>query len=183
MTPHTENLHYNRLSIGLHWGMLVLLVAVYACMELSESFPRGSALRTDLKTWHYTLGMSVFFLAWLRLGVKLVTRAPPIAPALPLWQRRLSSAVQVALYILMIVMPLAGWLMLNAKGQAAPFFGIPLPVLIAENRNWASLIKDIHEAGATAGYFLLGLHAAASLFHHYILRDNTLRRMGWGQRP
>ncbi len=182
MKPPTENLRYNRLSMGLHWGMLLLLVAVYACMELSGIFPKGSDWRVDLKTWHYMLGMAVLLLVWLRLLVKLTTRTPPVRPELPPWQRRLSGLVQVALYVLMIAMPLAGWLILNAKGQAVPFFGIPLPVLIAENRNSADLLKEIHEAGATLGYVLLGIHAAAALFHHYVVRDNTLQRMLWGRR-
>ena len=183
MPSDATALHYNRLAVALHWSMLVLLVVVYACMELSDAFPKGSDARQALKTWHYLLGLAVFVLVWLRLAVKLATRAPPIVPDLPPWQRRLSGMVQTALYLLMIGMPLAGWLLLDAKGQPVSFLGLPLPTLIPENRDWAALIKEIHEAGATAGYFLLGLHAAASLYHHYILRDNTLQRMGWGRRP
>jgi superoxide oxidase len=182
MKRPTENLRYNRLSMGLHWGMLLLLVAVYACMELSGVFPKGSDWRADLKTWHYMLGMAVLLLVWLRLLVKLVTRTPPVRPELPPWQSRLSGLVQLALYVLMIAMPLAGWLILNGEGQTVPFFGLSLPVLMAENRNLAGTLKDLHEAGATLGYILLGIHAAAALFHHYVLRDNTLQRMLWGRR-
>lgn len=172
-----ETPRYNLLSIGLHWGMLLLLVAVYASMELSGSFPRGSETREALRTWHYMLGMSVFFLAWLRLAVNLATRAPRIEPEPPVWQNRLAGLVQAMLYVLMVGMPFAGWLVLSAKGQPVPFFGMHLPPLMAQNKNAADLIKDIHEAGATAGYFLVGLHAAAALFHHYVVHDNTLQRM------
>lgn len=182
MKTPSEHLRYNPLSMGLHWLMLLLLAAVYGAMILSDSFPKGSDARTALKTWHYMLGMSVFFLVWLRIAVRMTTRVPRIVPQLPLWQSRLSGVVQFALYVLMVAMPLAGWLTLNAKGEWVPFFGLQLPVLIAENRGTASLIKEIHEAGATAGYFLLGLHAAAALFHHYVVRDNTLQRMLWGRR-
>ena len=58
-----------------------------------------------------------------------------------------------------------------------PFFGLQLPALIAENKDLASQIKEIHEAVGTTGYFLIGLHAVAALYHHYIKRDNTLTRM------
>ncbi len=168
--------------MGLHWCMLPLLAAVYGAMILSDSFPKGSDARNGLKTWHYMLGMSVFFLVWLRIAVRMTTRVPSIVPGLPLWQRRLSGVVQFSLYLLMVAMPLAGWLALNASGQPVPFLGLQLPVLITENRTTAGLLKEIHEAGATAGYFLLGLHATAALFHHYIVRDNTLRRMLWDRR-
>ncbi|EJL86590.1 cytochrome B561 [Polaromonas sp. CF318] len=173
---------YGPLSIGLHWFMLVLLAAVYICMELSGTFPKGSDMRSGLRTWHYMLGLSVFVLAWLRLAVNLCHRAPPVAPAPPLWQSRLARLVHAGLYVLMIGLPLAGWLVLSARGQPIPFFGLQLPALMAESKNAAGWIKEIHEAGATVGYFLVGLHALAALYHHYLLRDNTLTRMLAGRR-
>ena len=74
-------------------------------------------------------------------------------------------------------MPLAGWLLLSAKGAAIPFFGVHLPALISKSEYLADIIEEIHEAGGTIGYFLIGLHALATLYHHYFVRDNTLRRM------
>lgn len=79
--------------------------------------------------------------------------------------------------MLMAGMPLLGWQLLSLKGQIVPFIGLQLPALASENKAAASVIKDIHEAGATAGYVLVGLYAGTALFHHYFLRDNTLRRM------
>jgi cytochrome b561 len=74
-------------------------------------------------------------------------------------------------------MPLLGWLILSAKGEPIPFFGLQLPALIGESRKVAEWVKEIHEFIGTTGYFVIGLHAAAALFHHYFVRDNTLRRM------
>ncbi|WP_025917264.1 cytochrome b [Herminiimonas sp. CN] len=168
---------YGTLPIGLHWLMLFLLAAVYASMELRGIFPKGSALRDGMKMWHYMLGLSVFTLVWIRLAARLLTSAPAITPAPPQWQMRLSLWLHVALYLLMIVTPLLGWLLLSADGKPVPFFGLELPALIAESKDNAKQIKELHETIATAGYFLIGLHAAAALFHHYWIRDNTLRRM------
>jgi cytochrome b561 len=168
---------YGALSIGLHWLMLLLLAAVYASMELRDIFPKGSALRDAMKTWHYMLGLSVFALVWLRLAARLLTPTPAITPALPPWQLRLSLAMHVALYLLMIIMPVLGWLLLSAGGKPIPFFGLELPALIAENKANADQIKEIHETFGTIGYVLIGLHATLALFHHYWLRDNTLKRM------
>ena len=157
--------------------MLLLLVAVYACIELREFFPKGSDPREAFKAWHFMLGLSVLALVAVRLVVSLLSSAPPIAPALPKWQALPAKLVHLALYLLMIAMPLAGWLILSAAGKPIPFFGLQLPALIGENKELASSIKELHEVVGTVGYLLIGLHAAAALFHHYIARDNTLTRM------
>ena len=168
---------YGSLSIGLHWFMLLLLVAVYACIELRGFFPKGSDLREALKIWHYMLGLSVFVLVWLRLLSNITGHFPRIEPEPPRWQKLSARLMHVTLYSLMIFMPLAGWLMLSAEGKPIPFFGLQLPALISENKSAADLIKEIHVTAGTVGYFLIGLHALAALFHHYVMRDNTLRRM------
>jgi cytochrome b561 len=168
---------YGSLSITLHWLMLLLLVAVYACIELRENFPQGSDLRIALKTWHSMLGLSVLVLVALRLLVHLANPIPRIQPEPPRWQHLSARLVHIALYGFMVGMPLAGWLLLSAEGKPIPFFGLELPALIAENRDFAHLIEEIHETGGTVGYFLVGIHAAAALFHHYVLKDNTLLRM------
>ena len=168
---------YGFLSIGLHWFMLLLLAAVYACIELRELFPKGSDLREGLKTWHFMLGLSVLILAALRLVVRLTSTLPRVEPEPPGWQKLLAKLMHTALYGFMIAMPLAGWLMLSASGKTIPFFGLQWPALMGESKNAAEFIKEIHETGGTVGYFLIGFHAAAALFHHYVLRDGTLRRM------
>jgi cytochrome b561 len=168
---------YGFLSIGLHWAMLLLLIAVYACIELREIYPKGSDPREALKTWHFMLGLSVFVLVWLRLLVNITGHVPRIVPKPPKWQMLSARFVHVALYILMIGMPLLGWFLLSASGKTIPFFGIELPALVAKNKDLADLLKEIHEVGGTIGYFLIGLHAVAALFHHYFVRDNTLRRI------
>jgi cytochrome b561 len=169
--------HYGPLSIWLHWAMLIVIVAVYATMELRGQFPKGSDAREMMKTWHFMLGLSVFLLVWIRLVAHMTDPAPRIQPDPPIWQEILGKGMHVALYALMIGMPLAGWVLLSAEGKPIPFFGLHLPALIAENKTLAESVKEIHETGGTIGYFLIGLHAAAALFHHYVSRDNTLRRM------
>ena len=168
---------YGAISVGFHWLMVGLLIAVYASMELRDFFPKGSAPREAMKTWHFMLGLSVLILAAMRLLANRLDRAPGITPLPPKWQSRSAHAMHVALYALMLGLPLLGWLTLSASGKPIPFFGLHLPALLAENKDTADLIKEVHEAGATAGYFLIGAHAAAALFHHYVMRDDTLRRI------
>ena len=77
----------------------------------------------------------------------------------------------------MIGMPLLGWLTFSAEGEVIPFFFVQLPALVNESKSVAEWAKEFHETGGMIGYFLIGMHAAAALFHHYVVRDNTLRRM------
>jgi cytochrome b561 len=157
--------------------MLVLIVAVYACIELRELYPKGSAIREGLKTWHYMLGLSVFALVWLRLIARFLAPVPAIVPRPPQWQMRVAHFTEFAIYIFMFVMPLLGWLILSGENQLAPFFGLHLPALIGDNKALAKQLEEIHETIGNVGYILIGLHAAAALIHHYFYRDNTLVRM------
>lgn len=163
--------------IALHWITVLLIVAVYVLMEFRGIYPRGSEGREMMKSWHYTVGLSVLVLAVLRLGLRLAGSTPPIEPPPPAWQQRLSGLAHLALYALMIGMPLLGWLTLSAGGDPIPFFGAHLPPLVGASESLADNVKEVHEAFGTIGYALIGLHAAAALFHHYRVGDNTLLRM------
>ena len=165
---------YSRASIALHWLMLVLLAAVYACIELREYYPRGSDIREGLKTWHFMLGLSVFVLVWVRLAARW--RIPLLARE-PGWTRWPAAAGHLALYGLMIIMPILGWTALSADGKEIPFFGLSLPALVAPNKALAGQVEGLHVTLGVAGYWLIGLHAAAALLHQYVLKDGTLRRM------
>ena len=173
---NTEH-RYGHLSISLHWLMLLLIAAVYFTMEFRGIFPKGSTGRGLMMQAHFMLGLTVFALVWLRLLARLVAPTPKIVPTIPLWQAAPAKLMHLALYLLMIGVPLAGWLILSAKGKAIPFYGLELPALVGKNHDLAEQIEHWHVLAAEAGYWLIGLHALAALFHHYVSRDNTLTRM------
>jgi len=168
---------YGSLSIGLHWLMLLLFIAVYGCIELCELFDKGSDPRDMLKAWHFMLGLLVFILIWLRMAARFTGQTPAILPAPPAWQQRAAKLMHLALYALMVVMPILGWLTLSAAGKPIPFFGLELPALIGTDKELSKQIKEVHEWIGTAGYYLIGLHVLAALYHHHIQHDNTLTRM------
>jgi cytochrome b561 len=172
---------YGSPAIVFHWVTAVLMVAAYAAMDLKSFSQKGSALREAMASWHYMLGLWVFVFVWLRLPLRLSGVDPATEPAPPAWQAALAKAVYRALYVFMLAMPVLGWLALSATGAPVPFFGLELPALTGKNEALAILFKAIHESLATAGYFLIGLHAAAALFHHYVKRDNTLHLMWPGR--
>lgn len=169
--------HYGSLSIAMHWLVLALLVGVYACIELREFFPRGSGLRDGLKMWHFMLGLSVFGLVFVRLALRLFTPSPVPPAQTARWQQVLADWMHAALYVFLIAMPLLGWLTLSAGGKVIPFFGLELPPLLAPNKAFGHTLEDIHTTIGTLGYYLIGLHAAAALYHHYFIHDDVLTRM------
>lgn len=170
---------YGWLSIAMHWSMLALLVAVYACMELREFYPRGSDPREALKAWHYVLGLAVPVLVAARLAIRLSGPGPRIHPQPAAWLRWLAGTVHVALYLFMLAMPLLGWLTLSDEAEPVrvPMLGWQLPMLAGVGGPTAETAERLHESIATLGYWLVGVHAAAALFHHYLIRDDTLLRM------
>jgi len=168
---------FSSLSITLHWLMVLLISVVYATILLRENYPKGTDIREGLKTWHFILGLTVLALAIIRLLARLSQRTPPITPEPPSWQTLLANATHLALYAFMLAMPLACWVILSASGKPIPFFGLELPALVGQSKALAGQMKDWHETVGTIGYFLIGFHALAALFHHYIVKDDTLRRM------
>ena len=169
---------YGTPMIGLHWLTLLLVIAVYTCINVGELYPKGSDLRALWRSWHYMAGLGVLALVAVRLGVRLGSGPDPhVEPGMPRWQRRLADAVHVALYLFMLVMPLLGWLALSAGGKPILVAGVHLPMLVGENQPLAHALEEIHETLGTLGYFLIGLHAGAALLHHYVVRDNALQRM------
>jgi cytochrome b561 len=183
MTLRNSTARYGSISIGLHWLTLAILVGVYACINLTELFPEGSEPREALEVWHFMLGLTVLALVALRLLNRLVGPTPAVTPPVPRWQQRLADATHLALYALMVVMPVLGWLVLSAEGEPIPFFfGTQLPALLAKSRDFSEPLKEIHETIGTIGYFVIGAHALAALFHHFVNRDDTLTRMLPGNR-
>jgi cytochrome b561 len=177
MTWHNTTLRYGSLSIGLHWLMLLLFIAVYGSIELRELFEKGSDPREMLKSWHFMLGILLFVLVWPRIAARLSGPAPAVVPEPEKIQQLAAKLLHLALYVLMIAMPISGYLLLSAAGKPIPFFGLELPALIDTDKELAKQIKEVHEFVGSTGYFLIGAHFVAALYHHLIVRDNTLTRM------
>ena len=173
---------YHPAAIWLHWLMFLLLIAVYGFIEFRELFEKGTEPRELMKTIHFMLGLCVLLLVSARIFTRLTNAVPPIVPTLAAWQRAVSALIHFLLYVWMVTMPILGWLMLSAADKTIPFFGLELPALIGADKEFAKTLKGIHEWLGVAGYWLIGLHVVAGLFHHLVQRDNTLLRMLPGKR-
>lgn len=168
---------YSPIVIGLHWFVFALMVAVFATIEMRVLFPRGSDPRELVKALHFMLGIAVLLLVVVRLAVRLSSPTPAIVPAPKPLENLLAKVMHITLYAFMIFMPLAGWVILSAEGHGVPFFGLELPPLLDKNEALAEQVETIHKQAGEIGYYLIGLHVVAGLFHHYVKRDNTLVRI------
>ena len=158
--------------------MFVLIVGAWFAVEQHEEFPKGSPERGAWMDLHKAIGVSVFFLFWARLGWRLSGPVP--APVMTsVWQHRLAVAVHWGLYFVMLMMPLSGLVMSQFGGREVSWFGIvEIPVFVAENKELAGQIKELHED--VWWPLLLGLvvlHVVGALWHQFIVKDGTMKRM------
>jgi cytochrome b561 len=137
-----------------------------------------SPQRLKVYNWHKWVGVTVLLLALLRLAWRLTHRAPPLAPSLPGWQRLAAQVSHTLLYLLMFVMPVTGWIYSNYSGYPVVYLGkLPLPDLVERNRELAAVWLDVHTTLAVVLATVAGVHVLAALYHQFIVRDGTLRRM------
>ena len=175
--PATRIPQYSRNLIALHWLMLILIAIAYITMEFRGLTARGSAERELMKTLHYWTGFAVLGLVWARIALRALSPTPPITPAPSQLLHLAAWGAHLALYLFMIVMPVLGWVILSAEGDPISFFGIPLFPIASPSKELADYAEELHETIGNVGYFLIGLHAVAALYHHYWRRDDTLVRM------
>lgn len=163
----------------LHWLMALLVAVAYVLIEQRGLFPRGSAPRAAMVQGHFWTGLSILLLAAWRLRLRLRDGAPPITPVLVAWNAWASRLLHVALYLFFVVQPLLGLATAWSDGKAVllPFTGIALPALLPENEALAHRLEDLHRTIGELFYWVIGAHIAASLWHHLLRRDDTLRRM------
>lgn len=168
--------HYAPVSVWLHWLMLILFIGSYCSIEFRSIFEKGTDARDAMKYAHFLFGLSILILVGLRIVARIVT--PKVdREEYHVVQRYASAFMIIALYLLMIGQPLLGWSLISAEGHSIAILGLPLPALIAEDHQLAEQIEEIHELVGKTGYALIGLHALAALFHHYVVKDQTLKRM------
>ena len=172
-----SNVRYTAPAIALHWLMAWLIIAVYFLGLSIDALPVGPD-RIQVVGWHKWLGVTIAFLWGFRVLWRAGHRPPALPASSPAWQNAASHLVHVALYLLMIAIPVSGWLMSSAKGYTTNFFGLfDLPNLLMKDKELGHTLKEVHEVLANSLMALVGLHIAAALKHQLIDKDNLLGRM------
>jgi len=172
---------YSAVAIALHWVLGLAILAMF-CVGLYMTDLPFSPWRLKLYNWHKWAGVTILVLSVLRLLWRLTHRPPAlpqvVALGMPAWQTRAYHATHHVMYALFFVVPLMGWAYSSAAGFPIVWFGqIPLPDLLPVNKEFAALIKPLHEISAFALVGLAGLHIAAALKHQFVDRDGLLQRM------
>lgn len=163
-------------SLALHWLTALLIVALAALGLWMTDLP-PSLLKLKVYALHKSLGLTVLGLTVLRLLWLWPGRRPAALPGPP-WQRRAALASHVALYALLLVVPLSGWWYNSTAGFPLRWFGLlALPPLGARDDVLKQVARDRHEWLFWALAAVVVVHVLAALWHHLHLRDATLSRM------
>lgn len=172
-----DALRYGAIAQLFHWLIVGLIITQFVLASQAHDLPLGPAKIATLAL-HKSIGMTVFGLAVLRLIWRWFNPVPEVPPSTPAWQRVAAHVSHWSLYGLILVTPVIGWLMSSARNFSVSWFGImTLPDLVKPDKARYELFHELHEGLATALLVIALVHAAAALKHHFIDRDNVLRRM------
>ena len=172
-----RNTTYTTTAKSLHWLMAVLLIGLLALGFYMQGLPL-SPEKLQLYAWHKWAGVTAFLLVLFRLAWR-VTHIPPALPAsMPKLMQFAAHAGHLALYGLMLAIPLSGWLMSSAKGFQTVWFGVlPIPDLLDKNKELGDLLQTVHMSLNLLFVVTIAGHVGAALKHHLIDKDDILTRM------
>ncbi|HEX5314127.1 MAG TPA: cytochrome b/b6 domain-containing protein [Gammaproteobacteria bacterium] len=168
---------WGSLSQFFHWSVAALIFALIALGWLVRLTPLSPGQIT-LFYWHKSLGMLALALVLVRLGWRAGNRPPPLPGGLPRWEAPLARTTHVALYLLILLMPVSGWLVNSASGIPFKIFWVlPLPAIAPVSAGLEHAFELLHLASFSALALLLVGHIGAALRHHFLLHNDVFLRM------
>ncbi len=174
-----EGASYSTAARRFHWWTVLLMavqVPIGLFMVRYGAATDFAAPTGQLYDTHKLIGLTILLLALARLGYRLAHGAPADEPSLELWEKVVSHITHWAIYALIIIVPLLGWLAISYYGPFEPF-GIKLPALAAQDDAKATKVFFLHMVAAYALIVLLGMHVGGALMHYVIKKDGVLARM------
>jgi cytochrome b561 len=177
LTGRPRGEQYGRVAMALHWLTALLVVGSLTVAVSMVRLPLGRQ-KLQWYGWHKSIGITIFLLTCLRLAWRAAHAAPPPLWTMPQWQQRASVLVHQALYLLLVVIPLSGWIYSSSTGVQVVYLGLfPLPDLVPKDRVLARALLALHLTLNFTLFSLVCVHTAAALKHHFIDRDTVLTRM------
>ena len=168
---------WGALSQLLHW-LIAALIGVQIGLGLTGAdLPLGMSKLTTLAR-HKSFGLTILALTLIRLVWRAMNPTPALPGAFKAYERRLALATHASLYVLLIALPMTGWIMSSARGFPVSWFNlVQLPNLVAPSPPLYHVMVLTHGVLASALGLILILHIAAAIRHHFVLHDEVLRRM------
>jgi len=168
--------HYNRTAIVFHWVTAAFIVGNLLLGITMVGLPI-SPRKLHWYLWHKSTGLTIFALTSLRVAWRLVRPHPEPVP-MPAWQQRMAAASHVTLYVLLLLIPVSGWLYSSSTGVQVVYLGLlPLPDLVGKDKALADTLRLVHVALNTLLVGVVCVHVASALKHHFVDRDAVLARM------
>ena len=163
-------------AIALHWVMALLVVGMLGVGLYMAPLPKGPE-RSGLIALHKSIGITLAGLYFVRLAWRAHHPPPPYPASIPAWQQRAAHANAIALYVLLIVQPLSGYLSSSFSGYKTSWFGLPLPYWGWESQSLNAAFHLVHVVGSRLLMILITLHLAGAALHAFVRRDGVVRRM------
>lgn len=163
----------------LHWLVFAAVVLAYLFINLTGLFGKDDPLQTTMLRAHFAAGLAVLILVVPRIFARWFTSVPPISPPPSKLTHLAAGSTHILLYAFLLLQPVLGLGFMQLAGKAVHLpGGWEIPVFLAvKHPEWAHAFKEIHETLGTIFYWVIGLHIAAAMWHHWRVRDNTLQRM------
>lgn len=179
MMKNTEN-RYGIVAKGFHWLLFLMLSFSIVAGNFLASMPKGTE-KLQAAGMHKSFGLALLLLILLRLAWRLINVTPKAPEEISASQNRMAHAMHWVLYVLMFAQPLSGILMSQAAGHPVSFFGtFELPVLLDKDPSLAQFFRGAHGTVWILLVLAVIAHAGAALHHHFIKKDDVLKRMGLG---
>jgi cytochrome b561 len=170
-------MRYTRTAMSLHWLIALMLFGMFGFGLYMVELPL-SPQKLKFYSYHKWAGVTVFLLVLARLAWRITHRPPALPADMPAWQVTAAKAGHHLLYLLMVIVPLSGWLMSSAKGFQTVWFGVlPLPDLLAKDEALGDALLLTHRLLNWFFMLVVAGHVGAALKHHFIDRDGLLSRM------
>jgi cytochrome b561 len=177
MAIRNTTVRWGALSQIFHWVIVALIITQFVLANQYDNLPLGMA-KLAVIARHKSVGITIFALAVLRLAWRLLNPTPLLPNTLKPYERVLANLTHYGLYAILFIMPLTGWIMSSARNFPVSWFSLfQLPDLVAPSRPLYDAMHETHEILAWTLVGLATLHVLAALKHHFILKDDTLKRM------
>ena len=168
---------YTPIARFLHW-LIATLVLLMIPLGFVIAYEWGGPAQQFLYNLHKSIGATLIPLVVIRMLYRLTHPAPPLPSDIPAIQRFAAHATHLALYVLILVQPIVGYIMTSAYPAPVPFFGLfNLPAIWPQDRALSEQLSAVHLYIGLAIAVVAAMHIGAALYHHFVRKDHILMRM------